>query len=221
MGSGAIPSEAAALPSPEIIRETAESIIKNTDYKLEYSSETNYVYEKFVDIIKSILEPFISLFDYLSDISPILAIGITIILFLILVLLIWHIVYSIKTAFGKSVIEKDFSHLEDKQYKNPSELEEEARQALKNGDYISAVRKMFTASIIRIEQTRDRFIVFSFTNREYLQEFSESEYYPHLTAFVEVIDYSWYGRGICTENDCQRAFTAHRNIRNLITRGKK
>jgi hypothetical protein len=213
---------AAALPPPETIRRTAEEVLQRPYFKLEPASYNLSLYQRILGFFARILgflarlfRPIGSAFAALYAVSPFLAWLFVIVLLLVAAALIVHIVYSFKKALEKRKEMQDFSVLEEKSVDEPEGWEERAREAAGNADYISALRFLFRASLLRLERARERPFKRAATNREYLRRFRETPAYDPLSFFVDMIDVKWYGGGECTEEHYEQGTHAHVLIRNL------
>ena len=99
---------------------------------------------------------------------------------------------------------------------DPARLEEEAEHTAQQHDYIGAVRLLFRATVLRLEQRAGRTARPGTTNREYLSRYCATNFIDALRQFVDVIDAKWYGHGLCDADDYQRCRQAHALIRSAI-----
>jgi len=94
-------------------------------------------------------------------------------------------------------------------------LERQAAEAVSRGDFITAVRLLFAACLLRLELAEKRPFLAGTTNREHLRRHRDSPVFEPLRLFVEIIDTRWYGRGICGLEDFEACRAAHARIRDF------
>jgi hypothetical protein len=102
---------------------------------------------------------------------------------------------------------------------NPRTLEMEAAEAAQRQDYIRAVRLLFRASLVRIEQAAQRKSRPGITNREYLRRYRDTAAYDALKLLVDTIDDKWYGYATCDQGDYLKCLQANDVLRSA-TEGK-
>jgi len=103
------------LPPPELIRKTTQEVLNQADYQWAGKGEFSpFIMDALIQL-KNFLLPLIefiqSLFNTLYTLSPFLAWATVIFLFIILLGLIWHIIYSFKMALRKGQVSKVTSNL--------------------------------------------------------------------------------------------------------------
>ena len=91
----------------------------------------------------------------------------------------------------------------------PLALERLAQEAVAQGDFISAVRYLFRACLVRLQANDERTFRPGMTNREYLRRFRKTSFVDSLALFVELIDTKWYGGGDCRREDYESCRTAY------------
>lgn len=202
---------AATLPEPETIRRTADEVVRRPEFQLRPTSDDRAGW----DLLWSALRPIIKFFSGLWDISPVLAWAVFIGLSLLLVLLIAHIVYMFRLAIARRTQISGSIELESRKI-DPIELERQAEDAAVQHDYISAVRLLFRAALLRIAKQEQRPLRPGTTNREYLRRYGQSSFASALRQFVDVIDAKWYGHGECDSGDYQSCRHAHYTICHAI-----
>jgi hypothetical protein len=204
--------EAPDAPSAEMIRDTAREILARPDYQLKPLGDADFALLRSIwDTLKWLLSPFSGLFDRLYAISPILAFAYVLTMVLVLVGLVWHIVYTFRVALRSRQEVRGYSG-EAGRGLEPGELESHARLAAERQDYISAVRYLFQACLLRLEQRQRHPLRKSATNREYLRRFAGTPAYEPLLCFVDIIDSKWYGQGRCEMSDFEICRRAHAEI---------
>src|SRR5262249_15173179 len=94
----------------------------------------------------------------------------------------------------------------------PIELEKKSEDAAAKHDYITAVRLLFRAALLRIAEREKRQLRPGMTNREYVRRYQKAVFSAELRQFVDVLDAKWYGHGLCDSDDYQTCRRAHRII---------
>jgi hypothetical protein len=198
---------AAAAPSAEAIRETAREVVARSEFQLRPVHDSRPLW----DLLWRVLRPIFEFFAGLWAISPVLAWIVIIVLSGICLVIIGHIVYSFSQAISRGTSLAAGLALERKKV-DPIELERQAENAAVKQDFISAVRLLFRASLLRIAQREKRELRPGTTNREYLRRYAQSRYATALQQFATVIDAKWYGYGVCDADDYLACRNAHRTI---------
>jgi len=205
----------APLPPPEVIRQTAEKILKGSDYHIEAVQYDLSLMERVLKFIGNLFRPLIKLFQGFFDVSPVLGWVVIVVLAFVLVALIVHIIYAFKTALQSRMKPSDLAMQEEGMVDKPALWEERADKAAAASDYISALRFLFRAGLLRLEEAYDRTFKRAATNREYLRRFKQTPAFEPLSLFVEVIDTKWYGGNVCMSDDYQKGKDAHSSIRRI------
>lgn len=202
-------SELFQVPPPEVIRRTAEEVIRRPDYDLTASSgDYGSLIERMLKLLRKLLRPFTEAFDALHAASPFLAWLLFVVLLLVLVALVVHIAYTFKTALqGRRALARP-PEVEDRAATLPATWEEKARAAAAEGDYLGAIRHLFRACLLRLEAARKGTFRRGATNREYLRRFAETAAVEPLRLFVDTID-RWYGGGRSSREDYELCVEAH------------
>jgi uncharacterized membrane protein len=205
---------AAALPDAGLIRRTAEEVVGRPEFRLEPTANPRATIIAWLwDLLVWILKPFLRFFAGLWEMSPALAVVVMILLVAILFALLWHIAYSFRQAMQRRTRTMRPDELAKKSL-DPRSVEIEAEEAAHRQDYIRAVRLLFRACLLRIEQTNRRGSRPGVTNREYLRRYRDTAVHDALRQLVEVIDSKWYGYGICDVQDYMRCQRAHAQLQN-------
>ena len=194
----------AAFPDPDTIRRTAREVIGRSDFQLRPTHDSRALW----DVLWRILQPIFRFFENLWDISPVLAWTVAIVLTVLLVALVAHIVYTFRQAMSRRSQLNAQMRLDSRKV-DPIDLERQAEDAAVQEDFISAVRLLFRAALLRIAQREKRELRPGTTNREYLRRYGQTNFAIALQQFVDVIDAKWYGLGICQAQDYQACRRAH------------
>ncbi|MFH0910706.1 MAG: hypothetical protein V1918_04280 [Planctomycetota bacterium] len=208
----------AALPDPELVRQTAREVLSRPDYRLDIPSQgilDEYLrafWEAVINGILKIIRAFMDFFQALSAIHPVLAWGLTILLFAVLVALIIHIVITFRIALRRRAHKLKTVDAQTRG-EAPETWEGKADTAGKERDYITALRCLFISALLRMEKASNRRFHRAATNREYLFRFRNTPAFDPLHYFVNTLDWKWYGGGVCTESDYEEARRAHARLR--------
>lgn len=197
--------------NPDQIRQVAREVIARPEFQLDRPSDEGGGWaELFLRLFIEIIKPIARFFSALWDISPALAWFTAIALTVVLILLVVHIVYTLRTALAQRL--PQYASSERDRPMSLEHFQRQAAEAAAQGDYITAVRLLFKASLLRLEQAERRPARPGTTNRELLRRYQQSGVANHLQSFVEVIDTRWYAGSPCSEADYQRCRDAHSHL---------
>jgi len=202
-------------PAPETIRHTAVEILSGPEYKIEQDTRTG---DTLVDLMLQILEwmiaPFRWLFDAMEGLPDALRWIVVIGLFILLLLLVGHIVYTLTSTLRPSVRKSRFSSaLTSRRSISADEFEQLSQEAIGRHDYIAAVRYLFKASLVHLQTLEGRVFSPGLTNWQYVRRYQKSRFVDSLSYFAHVIDASWYGNGVCREQEYLKCSEAYADIR--------
>jgi len=210
-----------AQPASEIQAKAAE-IVARGDYRLETAKEeSSWASDIMLEILEWILIPLRWIFNATEGLPEFTRWIIVIALAVVMLLLTAHIVYSLYQALGGLTGNKTKLKAEVAERRiDPKKLESLADDAAAKQDFITAVRLLFRAGVLRIEQKEEKKNRPGATNRELLRRYQKQ---PTLAAalrlFVDTIDRKWYGDEVCTDSDYAACRSAHDDVRR-ITRGQ-
>lgn len=211
--------QATAAPDAESIRRTAQEVLQRPEFQTKLPTDaTPFVLLWLLGWLQDVIEFLGHLFTFMWDISPLLAVGVVTLLVILLVALIGHIGYSFKQAMQNRTRNSRIEPLATKSL-DPRSLEIEAEEAAHRQDYIRAIRLLFRASLMRIEQAAQRKSRPGITNREYLRRYRDTAAYDALKLLVDTIDDKWYGYAACDQGDYLRCVQANDVLRSA-TGGK-
>ena len=131
----------------------------------------------------------------------------------ILALLVWHMLYSVVQAMQapRSRARLDRDALGGRP--DPAELERQAEAAAARADFITAVRLLFRADVLRLEEFEDKPNRPGTTNRELLRRYQRHPNVAEsLRSFVDLIDRKWYGEEQCVQTDYAVCRLAHEAV---------
>ncbi len=204
-----------ALPDPETIRRTAIDILQGPEFHVnQYTQVGGTIVDLLRQIFVWIILPFRWLFEAMEGLPDVLRWLIVIGLFVLLMLLVGHIVYSLVTVLRPSTRNAKFvSALSSNRILGAEEFEQLAQEAIAQHDYIAAVRFLFRASLSHLQILEGRLFSPGLTNRQFLRRYQKSPIAGSLQSFVEIIDASWYGNGECRREDYLKCRQAYAKIR--------
>ncbi|MFO0948300.1 MAG: hypothetical protein U1D30_20660 [Planctomycetota bacterium] len=206
---------------PDTVRRVARDVLSGPDYDLDPNIGSGETFLSiFLDYLEMVLRPILRWFDALFDISPFLGYSAMIALVLTALFLLGHIGYTLWVLLQKKSQLRSFSSNGVKKGTDPEQLERLAALAVEDEDFISAVRLLFKASLLRIEAAEKREFRAGLTNRELLRRFRNTPMQAPLRHFVDVIDAKWYGFGTCLRPDFESCREAHAQIL-LNTKGAR
>ncbi len=207
---------ASPLPDPETIRRTAEQVLHRPDYQLAPQSDSGLtLLELLLRLLRWVLTPFLWLLNTLAGLPGWLRWPIALGLAALLILLVFHIGYTIVGAVRGPRQKRGLAEALPRMSRDPAALERQAAEAVSRGDLITAVRLLFMACLLRLERAEKRPFKAGTTNREHLRRHRDSPVFEPLRLFVEIIETRWYGRGICGLEDYEACRAAHARIRDF------
>lgn len=205
-----------ALAPPDQIRRTAEEVLSRPEYEIEKPTELKDL-GWLARILRWIVEAFESFFKLINGLPDVLRWIIVTLLFVLLLALLGHILWTIIRSVGK-LSRPSFSEVERERMVSPNELEDAANQAHAQGDFIGAVRYLFAAALMQIARAEEKPFRKGITNRELLRKYRSTSLFEPLQQFVQIVDAKWYGHEVCEESDVQIAREGYDRIRRLAER---
>jgi hypothetical protein len=210
---GPMPADS-LLPDPETIRRTAEEVLRRPHYQLNPQPDSGRVLlEMLLRFLRWISSPFQWLLGALNGLPEWLRWLVVIALLALLILLVLHIAYTIIRAVTGPRVERGPSRSLPVTPRDPVAVEHQAADAVSRGDFITAIRLLFLACLLRLEQAEKRTSRAGTTNREHLRRHRSSPVFEPLNVFVEMIETRWYGRGVCGLDEFETCRAAHAQIR--------
>jgi Domain of unknown function (DUF4129) len=207
-------SAASPLPDPETIRRTAEQVLRRPDYQLDPQPDAGAtLLEWLLRVLRWILTPFQWLLEALEGLPDLLRWTIVIGLAALLILLVFHIGYTIVSAVRGPRQKRGLAAAVSRSPRDPAALERQAAESASRGDFITAIRLLFVACLLRLERAEKRTFRAGTTNREHLRRHQNSPVFKPLELFVETIETRWYGQGACGPEDFEACRVAHARIR--------
>jgi hypothetical protein len=204
-----------SLPPPESIRKTAAEVVSRPYYDLDLAPRDDGP-PIWLELLRWITKPFKWLFESMEGLPDIVRWIVVVLAVILLVALISHLTYTFVRAIRGPLPRRRAFLATSAPETNPVDLEQEADEAGKAGDYIRAIRLLFRAALRRIETAEKKKLRPGFTNRELLRRYRSTPLFASLERFVETIDQKWYGDGTCLEEDYLTCCGEHARIRDYV-----
>jgi len=207
-------------PSAETIRARAAEVLARDGYDLEvHGRERSWLRHLFDTLLDGLLAPLRWIYDLTEGLPGVFRWLIILALVGLLGLIVWHMLWTIMRA-----IQGDGGHLKSSAIGNrrqidPEELEQEAEAAGRRGDYVTAVRRLFRAAVVRLERSEKRALRPGTTNRGLLRRYGDRPTLGGaLRLLADMVDRKWYGDEPCSEAEYAACRTAHRDVREVLER---
>lgn len=202
-----------ALPDPETIRRTAAEILQRREYLLDHESKSDQVWASFfLRIVEAFANLFRWMFKLVEGLPEWLQYVVVFGMVAILVAILCHMIYSIATLFWGVKKDDQLVTKLSNTVLDPEMLERQATEAAAKGDCSLAVRLLFRACLLRLEQAESRKFRGGTTNREVLRRHRNSPVYEPMKLFVEILEIKWYGLGVCSQSDYESCRQAHAEL---------
>lgn len=212
--------DAVVLPDAESIRRTAQSVVERPIYRLDANPDPDASFLSLMfRVIRIVLTPFRLLIEFLKGLPDGLQFVIGIVLTLALVALVTHIIYSLVRS-SRTSSPSDAELLDDlRLVRDPAVLERQSEEALRRQDYIGAIRLLFRAGILRLEQAENKEYRAGTTSREFLRRHRDTAVFESIRLIVSTIENKWYGQGMCGADDFSACRDAYADIVRRTTDG--
>lgn len=188
--------DALALPdttAPDDARQQLESILSRPPFEQPESITRSESYvSKFLDwlirLIDGVLEP-------VANVGPgpanILGWVITTLALLLIVGVLIYLLLSLRRASGREAHLDDDTLLEERI--TSAQAMQHASEQVQHGDRRTAVRYLYLASLLWLDERELLRYDRALTNREYLRQLTNPELRTHLAPVIETFDRVWYG----------------------------
>ncbi len=204
----------AAIPDAEEIRRKAAEVLERPEYRADTPSG-----EGSQSLALKIIEWFIEAIRWMAEWLDFLPNGARYPVIVGLVALLIYLAYRmIRGIAGAARLPERALSTRTRQNtaKSPAEFESLAQAAMDEGRVIEAVRLLFRAGLLRIEQAEKRPQRPGITNRELLRKYRATPIQEPLQVFVETIDFKWYGGQPASSDDFERCRRAYAELRDAI-----
>lgn len=204
----------APLPPADEIRDTARLVLERPEFQVETAPPGGEQLLQFLEwLIRLLLTPFIWLFNAMEGFPDPLRWLIVIGLFVLLIALLGHIFYTVFSVLRPPSRKTTLVDVARGNELQPADFEKLADEAAADRDYIGAVRCLFRAALVRLQQREQRRLRPGITNREILSRLRDARLVDAMRLFVETIDAGWYGRQPCGEGEYRRCREAYQLLR--------
>ena len=204
---------ASPLPAADEIRETARLVLERPEFPVETPPPGGAQLIQFFEwLFRLLLKPFVWLFNAMEGFPDPLRWLVVIALFVLLVALVGHIVYTLFTVLRPVSRRVELGDVVGKTELRPADFEKLAEEAVAERDYIGAVRCLFRAALATLQQREQRRLRPGATNREILARLRDAKIVDAVKLMVETIDAGWYGRQPCGEGEYRRCREAYQQI---------
>jgi Domain of unknown function (DUF4129) len=171
-------------PSPERIHKALRGVFARREFDRT---------PPLVDL-QQLLKRFFEWLGSLSGTAPVLYWLLLIGCIMLLALLVWHIVWTVFSAFSYGRRARQDENVKQRRRLSVS-YAAAADKAAAAGDYTEAVRCLFLCLVHNFDESGRLTYLPSGTNREYLGQFSDRPaVYRDLAVFVDTLDDNWYGQ---------------------------
>ena len=214
----AITQSAEAAPLvPEAVRKKAQEIVARPEYQLDQGLDDESE-ALWLTVLSWILKPFIWLFESLDGLPMAFRLMVVILLSVLLVVLIVHMFWSLAAAMRGTKPDVLAGMQQRQRELDPRELERYAETAAAEGHYLEAIRHLFRAALIRIEQSEKQKFRVGITNREVLRRYRKTPLLPPLSELVDLVDRKWYGKEDCDNSDYELCQSRHATVCDVLQR---
>ena len=204
----------APLPPADEIRDTARLVLERPEFQIESAPPGSEQVLQFLEwLIKLLLRPFVWLFNAMDGFPEPLRWLIVIALFLLLIALLGHIFYTVFSVLRPPARKAALVDAARGSELRPADFEKLADEAAADRDYIGAIRCLFRAALVGLQQREQRRLRPGITNREILSRLRDARLVEAMRLFVETIDAGWYGRQPCGEGEYRRCREAYQLLR--------
>jgi hypothetical protein len=202
--------------SDDEIRQKIEEVVGRPEFQLDSAIDPDAIGLWF-RLLLWMLRPIIWLFEALDGLPNALRWVIVVVLMMVLVMLIAHIIWSFVAAV-RGTPRRAVAGLVKAPDVMPEDLEQAAEEAVGAGDYITAARVLFLASLLRVERAEKKTLRRGVTNRELLRRYRNSPLFEPLARFVEIIEMKWYGHAVCDASDYEGCRAQYAQIIDVLER---
>jgi hypothetical protein len=186
-GLGGLPQVGFALhPSDEVIRHQLDDILTRPEFKSR---------EDFWLRVLRAIGSFVLWLAELHVRNPALYWVLIAACVVVLVLLVVHLIRTLRRVFGFGSRLAPAEHPEEKRRRLSRAYWEEARSWAAQGEFTEAIRFLFLSLVYRYDESGKVSFRTAYTNREYLGLFADRlSIQSGLKVFVDTLDDHWYGQ---------------------------
>lgn len=215
-----MPAESTLPVPPDQLQDKVQEVLARPDYQDANLEPSNELSALIARLIEWVLIPLRWLFELTEGLPSVLRWIIVVGLILLLLALMFHIGWSLyRAVVGADSGRKRgprLSALDEQRPADPAELERLAETATADGDLIQAVRLLFRAALLRLEQREKRPFRRGTTNRQHLNRYRGTSFFQPLEVLVQTIERKWYGDEICEPAHLAACQQAHLSVRQAL-----
>lgn len=197
---------AAAVPTPpaDAVRETRAEVFNRPEFK-SGAVKDNWLLR--------ILRDFFGWLNSLYDTARWLFWLLLISCLVLLALIVFHIVYSVRKAFGSNRTRDDKSGGHAARILLSTGYRQEADRRAAAGDYTEAVRFLFLSLVCRFDEQGRVSLHKAYTNREYLRLLGDqTPARAALRVLVDTLDDHWYGQRVCERQQYEECLAIYERL---------
>ncbi len=209
---GANADAAGAAPAdPDTVRATLEEVFEAGPYYLDSPAHMRWHLSWWLGRLFNWIDNRLEQLSELLGGAPMWVTWMIMIALSILVLLLLgHAVYSMFVAGRRDP--DGFQFTVTRETTDPEPIAEEARRLARDGAYADAVRRLYLAALVLLENKRGGPLRRGLTNREYLRTFRLPWVVENLRVFVDLLETKWYRGAPFAAHDFERCQSAYETL---------
>ncbi|REJ89010.1 MAG: DUF4129 domain-containing protein [Planctomycetota bacterium] len=204
------------LPPPDEIRRVAAEVLKRPEFHPDSLSNTTGAESIWLEILKWIWGGIEWLAAALAFLPAALQIPVAILLVLLLGFVVVRMILGVSRVARLPQTEEALRQRQRRAL-YPADLEKMATEAHQQGDAIEAVRLLFRAAILRLENAEKRPNRPGSTNRELLRKYRAAEIHSPLKTMADTIEMKWFGGRPSEPDDYDRSREAYESLCSVVT----
>jgi hypothetical protein len=209
----------APLPSPEVVRRTAREVLARPEFQVDGSTDAGEGFWAFLHrLFREIIDGLGHFFEWLYQMSPVLAWLFVAVLVFVLLVLLGHIAWTVFMVLRRGRRQNFGDDEFASRAVTAAEWARQAESARAQGEYILGVRLLFRGCLAHLEQREGKRFRPGATNREHLNRYRQTPLYDSLARIVWIIDSKWYGQVACLPADFAECREAYERICSLEAR---
>jgi tetratricopeptide (TPR) repeat protein len=196
---------AEGVPSPDrgTIRHQVDDILARPEFR-----------QKDLSWLLKALKQFFDWLGGLHDTAPLLFWILIVVLVTVLLLLIFHITWTVRQAFVTGEAAKDSRQAAEQRQRLSQAYQQQALDRAARGEYTEAIRFLFLSLVFRFDEEGRVLFQRAYTNREYLALFTDRPgVNAELRVFVDTLDDNWYGQRPSDPGRYQECLTLFEKLR--------
>ncbi len=203
-----------ATPPEESLRQKLQEVLSRPEFQHTTSeqSESDLLWW-LSTLLRWVMGPLRWLYSMTEGLPEIFRWLIVAILVVALATLMVHILWTLRRAMGggdRIIRGRSHSANGEQAQLSVAELEKAAERNAVSGAFIEAVRLLFRAMLMRLEEREGRRFRRGITNRQHLRRYHGSPFASSIRMLVNTIEKKWYGEEACDQTDfeeCRQAYS--------------